>query len=140
MIIINTKCKMNMIHILLFSLLSRAAQDQLKNGLGADANTFLGLFWVLQMHHMIMLYIAYYYLRWKLVFSVDYFAIAKVFLANFCMWMLWKLVKVDNREHFSWNGGKDAKRWKLLSPQMISNIHLKNSLIEHTRNHWYLLM
>ena len=37
-----------MIHILLFSLLSRAAQDQLKNGLGTDPKTLLGLFWVLQ--------------------------------------------------------------------------------------------
>ena len=32
--------------------------------------------------------------------------------ANFCMWILWKLINDGNHKHFSWNEGQDMKQWK----------------------------
>ena len=66
------------------------------------------------LHGCMMLTIAY-----CLLFVVKNFHVfggllcnCKSFLANFCTWILWKLVKAGDRECFLWNEGKDVKQRK----------------------------
>ena len=58
----------------------------------------------------------------------------EIFLVNFCMWILWKLVKAGNHELF-W--GMKVKMWnsESFSPWMISNIQYLVSLLT-TQYHW----